>query len=131
MAVNFLTVGCQFFRSSYLRSCKHWLRWVFYDDDMFGTYVYWYSLLLLLDLQTWNKRRNLVFVAYYLLEFEHLHIKLKVTLVKTKTVEITSESLVQNLSWKIFHALHYFLLCTSNLLQQYSLFGLVDNNFTT
>ena len=117
-ACSVLTVDCQFFRSSYLESCKPWLRWVFNDDDMFGIYVYWCSLLLLIDLQTWNIRRNLVFVAYYVAVFEHLHIQLKVILVKTKTFEVTSETLVQNLSWKILYALHYFLLGTSNLLQK-------------
>ena len=117
-ACYFLTVGCQFVRSSYLQSCKHWLRWVFNDDDMFGIHVYWCSLLLLLDLQTWNNRRNLVCVAYYVVEFEHVHIQLKVTLVKTKPVEIISEKLVENLSWIIFYAIHYFLWGTSNLPQQ-------------
>ena len=85
---------------------------------MFGIYVYWYSLLLLLDLQTWNITRTLVCVAYYVVVFEHLHIKLKGTLVKIKTFEVTSETLVQNVSWKILYALHYFLLGTSNLLQK-------------
>ena len=110
-----LTVGCWFFRSSYLQSCKPWLRWVFNDDDMFGIYVYWCSLLLLLDLQTWDKRWNLVCVAYYVAVFEHPRIQPKVTLVKTKTVEITSETLVQNLTCKIFYVLHYFLLGTTIL----------------
>ena len=81
----------------------NWLRWVFNFDDMFGIYVYWCSLLLLLDLQIWNKRRNLVCVPYYVVVFEYLRIQLKATLVKTKTNEITSKTLVQNLSWKAFY----------------------------
>ena len=42
--------------------------------------------------------RTLVCVAYYVVVFEHLHIKLKGTLVKIKTFEVTSETLVQNVS---------------------------------
>ena len=58
---------------------------------MFGIYVYWCSLLLLIDLQTWNIRRNPVCVGYFVV-FEHLHIHFKVTLVKTKTFEVTSKT---------------------------------------
>ena len=43
-------------------------------------------------------RKNLVWVAYHVVEFEHLHIQLKVGLVKTKAVRVTSETLVENLS---------------------------------
>ena len=66
----------------------------------------------------WKSWEIFVCVAYYVVVFEHLHIKLKGTLVKIKTFEVTSETLVQNVSCKILYALHYFLLGTSNLLQK-------------
>ena len=51
---------------------------------MFGIYVYWCSLVLLLDLQTWNKRKNLVCVAYCVVVFEHLNISLKLIQLKLR-----------------------------------------------
>ena len=86
---------CQFFRSLYLQSCKPWLRWDFNDDDMFRIYVYWCSLLLLLGLQNLKLKEKSCLCCILCWYFWTSAYQLKVTLVKSRTIEITSETLVQ------------------------------------
>ena len=62
-------------------------------EYMFIDVAYYYYKICKLKI-----RGQILRVAYYIVEFEHLHIQLKVTLIKTKPVEVTSETLVENLS---------------------------------